>query len=114
MKNNLKTRPRQYWYSDDMSVGAYVPLPPEIEEWFKVFEAELRKHILDLLQMRAGGRYTIFEAGMMYQSCLTLGLKNSRLGIGEQENYWESLVTSCRSREAAEAKLREILSEGGV
>jgi len=63
-----------------------------------------------LLQFRAGGRYTNFEAGMLYQICLDLGMKDSRPGkIGDQEKYWEQLVCSCVTELEARETLDKLL-----
>ena len=73
-------------------------------------EKELRERALRLLQMRAGGRYTNFEAGMLYQTCLCLGMKDERKGkIGAQEVYWEGIVCSCFGYEEALLVLEQLL-----
>jgi hypothetical protein len=76
------------------------------------FEKESRERAVGLLQVRAGGRYMMFEAGMLYQILLSLGKEDSRTGkIGEQEKLIESWVCHCLSEKEAEAKLKQILGE---
>lgn len=80
-------------------------------EFIGIFERKLAEKAIRLLQCRAGGRYTMFEAGLLYQTCLLLGLKDSRPGkIGEQELSWEKLVGSCSSEAEAKTALLKILS----
>ena len=71
---------------------------------------QLRERALRLLQMRAGGRYTNFEAGELYQICLCLGMKDYRPGpIGAQEKYWEQIVCSCWGDLEASQALEKLL-----
>ncbi|MCW4015094.1 MAG: hypothetical protein NWF06_01870 [Candidatus Bathyarchaeota archaeon] len=78
-------------------------------------EAKLRQRALRLLQMRAGGRYTSFEAGMLYQLCLDLGMKDERKGgIGAQERYWEGIVCSCFGDDEAKETLEKLLKNKKV
>ena len=77
-------------------------------------QKDLRERAIRLLQHRAGGRYTMFEAGMLYQICLSLGMKDSREGgIGEQEKQWEKLTNSCFTSEEAKEKLEKVLGDSG-
>jgi hypothetical protein len=81
------------------------------EMWKFDIEQELVQKAIRLLQCRAGGRYSMFEAGLLYQTCLVLGLEDSRPGkIGEQELAWESLVGSCSTEKEALQKLKMVLS----
>lgn len=74
------------------------------------FEKPLKEKAIRLLQCRAGGRYTDFEAGMLYQICLDLGLADSRPGkIGAQEDYWTGLILSCRTEKEAKEVLSKLL-----
>ncbi len=78
-------------------------------------EEELREKAIRLLQMRAGGRYTSFEAGMLYQICLDLGMKDERKGcIGAQETYWEQIVCSCWGEQEASEALEKLLKNERV
>jgi len=71
---------------------------------------KLRERALGLLQMRAGGRYTTFESGILYHICLMLGMKDSRKGgIGEQEKYWEQIICSCWGEQEASEALENLL-----
>lgn len=80
-----------------------------------VLADDLQAQAIRLLQLRAGGRYTLFEAGQLYQICLVLGIEDSRRGsIGNQENYWESQVCSCHSEEEAKTKLAYLLADKHV
>jgi hypothetical protein len=73
-------------------------------------ETELRERAIRLLHMRAGGRYTSFESGMLYQICLDLGMKDERKGgIGAQERYWEQIVCSCWTDQEANEVLDKLL-----
>lgn len=75
------------------------------------FEKPLKEKAVRLLQLRAGGRFTMFEAGMLFQICLELGYPDCRPGgIGWQEKYWESLVSSCLNEKDAKKKLKELLA----
>jgi pyruvoyl-dependent arginine decarboxylase (PvlArgDC) len=77
------------------------------------FENELKQRAIRLLLCRAGGRYTMFEAGQLYQTCLLLGMPDSRHGaIGEQEKNWEAFVSSCMDEKAAKNMLKSLLSLG--
>ena len=74
------------------------------------FEKPLKEKAIRLLRMRAGTRYIDFEAGMLYQICLDLGMKNERLGkIGAQENNWSALVCSCATEKAAKQTLKRLI-----
>lgn len=84
----------------------------ELDEWFRGLEKQERQSAIRLLVCRAGGRLNMFEAGMLYQKCLLLGLEDSRVGRHhEQEKHWQSLVLSCMTMKEAEQKLKEILHE---
>jgi hypothetical protein len=75
------------------------------------FEKELKTRAIRLLLMRAGGRYMMFEAGQLYQTCLLLGMKDGRPGkLGEQEHNWEQIVAHCFSEKEAKQKLKELLN----
>lgn len=75
------------------------------------FEKPLKEKAIRLLQRRAGGRYTMFEAGQLYEICLALGMTEKRTGaIGFQENNWESLVCSCLTEKEAKQKLKSLLT----
>ena len=75
------------------------------------FEKPLKEKAIRLLQMRAGGRYTSFEAGQLYEICLALGMEDSRPGkMGEQEVYWNETVCSCLNEKTAKIKLKQLLS----
>lgn len=71
---------------------------------------QLVEKAIRLLQMRAGGRYTTFESGMLYQICLDLGMKDERKGgVGKQEEYWEQIICSCWGAEQAGEALKNLL-----
>jgi hypothetical protein len=85
------------------------------ELWKFDFESELRQKAVRLLQCRAGGRLSMFEAGMLYQICLTLGLEDSRHGkMLEQENYWNDVVLSCSGEDEAKIALESLLQNKRV
>jgi hypothetical protein len=74
------------------------------------FEKPLKEKAVRLLQVRAGGRFRMFEAGMLFQICIELGYPDCRPGaIGWQEKYWESLVGSCLTEKIAKQKLKALL-----
>ena len=51
------------------------------------FEKPLKEKAIRLLRVRAGGRFTMFEAEQLYEICLALGMVDNRPGaIGFQEN----------------------------
>jgi hypothetical protein len=75
------------------------------------FEKPLKEKAIRLLQIRAGGRYSTFEAGQLYEVCLALGMEDSRSGkMGEQEAYWNETVCSCFDEKVARKKLKQLLS----
>jgi hypothetical protein len=75
------------------------------------FEKPLKEKAIRLIQKRAGGRFTMFEAGMLYQICLELGYPDCRPGgIGWQEKFWENTISSCLTEKEAKQKLKMLLS----
>lgn len=104
MKETITTFPFFHEYNDfSLYSGA-------VATWHTQIKKELKARAFQLLQFRAGGRYTNFEAGMLYQICLELGMKDSREGkIGEQEQYWEQLVCSCITELEARQTLEKLL-----
>ncbi len=80
------------------------------ELWRFDYEQELRQHAIRLLQCRAGGRLSMFEAGLLYQICLDLGMEDSRPGkMCEQEDHWNQIVLSCHTEEEAKEALEKLL-----
>jgi len=89
--------------------------PQRYELWAKRFEEELREKALRLLQMRAGGRLSMFEAGQLYEICLMLGMKDGRPGkMLEQEEYWNQIVLSCLTEDGAKQALEKLLKNEKV
>lgn len=85
-------------------------VPLSQQYWRSDFEDELRQQAIRLLQVRAGGRLSMFEAGLLYQICLVLGLEDSRAGkMFEQEEYWNEVVLSCTTEEEAKEILDALL-----
>ena len=80
------------------------------ELWKFDFEQELRQRAVGLLQMRAGGRLSMFEAGLLYHICLDLGMEDTREGkMMEQEEYWNAIVGSCVHEKEAKEALESLL-----
>lgn len=86
---------------------------PACATWHTQFEKELKEHAVRLLQCRAGGRLSMFEAGMLYNICLCLGMKDSRWkNVCEQEEYWRNIVGSCDTEADAKKALAKLLKNG--
>lgn len=88
----------------------------DIQDWAEEFgvlletlKKEREETALGLLQLRAGGMWTCFEAGRLYQILLELGLKP----FTKREQATELERNTCHfvTEKEAEAKLKELLGE---
>lgn len=110
MKTNFVNRPKinSELYDLEKKLG-------DLIQWNREHEKELRERAIRLLQCRAGGRLSMFEAGLLYQICLELGMKDERKGkIMEQEEYWNEVVLSCRTELEAKQTLEKLLKNERV
>lgn len=72
--------------------------------WFK---KELRERAIRLLQIRAGGRYRLFEAGMLYHCLVLLGMHEYT--THEQVQQLERITCHYVKRTDAEKQLSKLL-----
>lgn len=73
------------------------------------FEKPLKEKAVRLLHLRAGGRYSMFEAGQLYEICLALGMADSR--PKRQELLWDDIVGSCLTEKEAKQKLKMLINQ---
>lgn len=84
------------------------------EKWVRLEELKqkLRDKCVRLLMLRAGGRYKMFEAGMLYQCLLLLGMKE--YSRHKQVDALEKITCHFFHENDAKKQLEELLKEKEV
>ena len=107
---SMKTFP--FFYESNCDKNLYAPA---CATWHTQYEKQLRERAIKLLQMRAGGRLSSFESGMLYHICLSLGMEDTRWSkMFKQEEYWNAIIGSCHTSDEAKEALSKLLKNERV